>query len=193
MEKKYPWRPLSVSQIEHFLGFNDFILAGGYALSAFVGKDYREHDDIDVIIKREDQNLLFSHLGLDQIFIADANKELRPMDPKVFYDKPAQDIWILNEELDSWCLQVMLVDHDEDDNWVFKRNTSIRIPWNEIYWQKNGMNILLPELLLLYKSSKMRPKDKVDFETVFPLLDENVQDWFDYAFNQTYKTIRKIE
>ena len=53
-----PWRPYSPTRLIEKLKGIDWILAGGYALEAFVGEAYRPHDDIDVILQRSNQNAI---------------------------------------------------------------------------------------------------------------------------------------
>jgi hypothetical protein len=39
------------------------------------------------------------------------------------------------------------------------------------------MQVLAPEIQLLYKSKGLRPKDQADFETVLPALDAARRGW----------------
>ena len=51
------WKPLSVAEVEHLFRDAPFAwgLAGGYAIEQFLGSSIRPHDDIDIVVFREDQ------------------------------------------------------------------------------------------------------------------------------------------
>lgn len=169
------WKPLSLADISLKLREMEWILAGGYALELFYGAAYRPHGDIDIIIKRTHQNQILKYFDNHQLFVA-YKGSLSPFSKEEYYQKPIQDIWVLSENRQYWCLQIMLVD-ELDGNWIYKRNSSIQLPFEEIYFEKEGIKILKPEIQLLYKSATIRKKDQLDFETVYQHLSFRAKKW----------------
>jgi hypothetical protein len=51
------WEPLSVVDVSHLLTGAPFTwgIAGGYAVELFVGRAFRAHSDIDIIVFRDEQ------------------------------------------------------------------------------------------------------------------------------------------
>lgn len=178
--KKLPpfdhWQPYSLSEVRQKLNGLDWILAGGVALQQFVGKAYRTHEDIDILVQRADQRSIPRYIPDKQLFVAEIPGQLTPFDVQKYYDKPIQDIWCLNSDHIAWSLQIMLFDA-ENGFWIYKRDPVIRLPLSQIYFEKEGVKILKPEIQLLYKSNTVRPKDQLDFEAIIPLLSENAKLW----------------
>ena len=57
----------------------------------------------------------------------------------------------------------MLLDRSSTDaEWVFKRDASVRLPWDRALQTVDGIGYLRPELALLYKARLDRPKDRAD-------------------------------
>lgn len=178
------WNPYTVEKIGKIFKGLEWILAGGFALELFVGKNYRKHADIDILIRREDQKLLTNYIDATRIFVAE-DGELSPFKESEFYCFPIQDIWILKKDLSAWCLQIMLYDVEEGF-WVYKRNKDIKLPQSLLFWEKNDIKIIKPEIQLLYKSFSMRLKDKKDFTKVEPKLETNARKWLNFALKQCY-------
>lgn len=179
------WQTRSVYSIQSLLGKLDWILAGGIALEQFLGYMYRPHGDIDIIIKREDQSLLKNFISPDRIFVADGQGHLLPYQSDTYYDHPIQDIWILDETQTSWCLQIMLIDV-QNCLWIYKRNTQVQLPYRDIFFEKDRLNIIKPEIQLLYKSKSIRDKDQLDFEKVLPQLTASAKQWLQDSLTICY-------
>ncbi len=180
------WQPLTISQITSTFPTLRWILAGGYALELFVGKTYRAHGDIDILIARKDQQQLLHYLPQSRIFIATPPGQLVPFFDTFFYERPVQDIWILSEDQRSWCLQIMLVDI-ENQHWRYKRNDAIHLPFDAIYFNVEQIKVLKPEIQLLYKSKTIRPKDQLDFEMVYPKLCDEAKNWLQQSLKKCYE------
>ena len=180
------WHPLSIPEIKTIFRKMEWILAGGYGLEQFVGKAYRPHGDIDILIRRTDQNQIFNCLPENAIFIAKEPGKLTPANQNEFLASPIQDIWILDEQQYAWRLQIMLFDV-EYGYWVYKRHKDIRLPYQKIFLELDGTQVLKPEIQLLYKSKNIRPKDQLDFEMVFPKLSKQAKKWLQQALLLCYE------
>ena len=182
------WDPLSIQEVEDLLSGLDIFwcFAGGYAIELFVGKSFRDHGDIDILIKREDQLQLQEHLWNWELYWG-TRPGLKRWEKGEFIQKGYQDIWARQNAEAPWVFQVMLFDV-EDGDWLFKRDESIRLPLKSIYHTTtNGLNFLAPEIQLLYKArAELRPKDQEDFAACLPLLSTSVKTWLLECLNRRF-------
>lgn len=164
------WDPLSQAALADLLRGLDapWWLAGGWALDAFVGRQTRPHEDIDVSVLRRDQAAVRAHLREWDPHVADPPGTLRPWTSDV---ATAHDVWCRRTPGEPWAFQVMLEESDGDD-WVYRRDPRVRRPIASL-----GDRVLVPEVQLLYTSSDPRPKDLADRALVLPLLSEEAREW----------------
>lgn len=161
-------------------------IAGGWAIDLFLGRTTRPHSDIDILIRRDDQFQLQRALRDWEMWVADPPGTLRPWKKSEFIGKGLQDIWCRRTKNDPWQLQVMLFDVEEE-NWVFKRDESIRRPLSEVFFEVSpGYRILAPEVQLLYKSKAMRDKDAADFAASVQSLSASQKAWLKETLFKVY-------
>lgn len=184
----YKWNPLSVDELNKALRELkcDWLIAGGFAIDLFIGKETRKHDDIDILINREDQKNLHEALPDWELFVADPPGSLRQWDKGEFLAKGIQDIWCRKNSNDAWRFQIMLFD-SQNGEWIFKRNENIHKDLNSIYIIKNnGIKILAPEIQLLYKANSIREKDQMDFNNSIMLMNDEQKNWLKLAITEVY-------
>ena len=178
------WKPWTIEKIaENFAGL-EWVLAGGYALELFVGENYRKHADIDILVKRDYQKKLLDRIEKSRMFVATDDK-LSPFEENLFYEFPVQDIWVLDESFSAWCLQIMLYDV-ADGFWIYKRDRNIKLSHDLLFWKKDGIKAIKPEVQLLYKSKSIRIKDEIDFQKVSKRLSKKAKLWLSNALKQCY-------
>ena len=175
----YNWKPLSVEEVKNL--FETFKpkwwIAGGWAIDLFLKKQTRQHDDIDVLIQRDDQFEIQKLLADWDLWAADPPGTLRPWKKGQFLQKGLQDIWGRKTADDPWQIQIMLFDTENND-WIFKRDESIRKSLSSITIKsENGLSLLAPEVQLLYKSKSLRKKDQLDFENTLVALSDDQKNW----------------
>ncbi|MBK9324387.1 MAG: hypothetical protein IPM97_15790 [Bdellovibrionaceae bacterium] len=192
----FDWQPLSPSElINTLLNLNcRWSIAGGWAIDLFLGRQTRKHEDIDVIIKRDDQFELQEILKDWELWVADPPGVLRPWRKSEYIGKGLQDIWCRRSKNDPWRIQVMLYDV-ENGKWLFKRDESIRKGLKDVLiTDKDGFSILAPEVQLLYKSKALRDKDRADFKNVLGHLNQQQKNWLKESlvkiYGQTHEWIR---
>ncbi|WP_406454688.1 amino acid transporter [Streptomyces sp. NBC_00876] len=152
-------------------------IAGGYAVELAVGRAYREHGDIDVLMLRRDQLSIQRILPGWEWWAADPPGTLRPWHPGETLPPQVHDIWCRPGPAEPWRVQFMLDDVDGDD-WVFRRDPRIRLPLDRLGGEVgDGVPRVAPEVQLLYKSRSRRPKDEQDFEAVLPVLGDGRRSW----------------
>ena len=166
-------------------------VAGGWALEAFTGVA-REHEDTDPSVLRRDLPLLRRHLaGRLDIWCASSGG-LRPLLPDDDPDGPADgvlpegcgQVWTRASALDPWEYDILLAPGTADE-WVYKRDASLRMPMTEALWERDGVRYLRPEIQLLYKAKGLRPKDQADFDATLPFLDDRRRAWLRDGLERT--------
>ncbi len=186
--KNYNWQPLSPAELATTLKNlkTQWSIAGGWAIDLFIGEQTRKHDDIDIIVKREDQFEIQKVLKNWEMWVADPPGTLKPWKKSEFICKGLQDIWCRRSKNDPWQIQIMLYDVENGD-WLFKRDESIRKKLQDVLiTSKNGQLILAPEVQLLYKSKSLRDKDKLDFDNTLSAMDVGQKKWLKEALIQIY-------
>lgn len=176
------WKPLSVAEVTDLFRDAPFRwgLAGGYAVEQFLGRSIRPHDDIDVLIFRDDQRLLYQWLRGWQLFAADPPGTLRSWREAEWLALGVHDIWAHRTDADGWQLQVMLLETDGDE-WFSRRNPMIRGLREDVLVQYHDIPSVRIEVQLLYKAKGNRPKDQQDFQASFPLLTAEAKVWLEQA------------
>ncbi|MDQ0971767.1 hypothetical protein QFZ31_001645 [Neobacillus niacini] len=183
------WVPLTVSNIADL--FSDlpitWSLAGGWALDLHLGKQSREHSDIDVIILRDEQESAYDFLSREWKLYKAQDGVLMPWVQGEFLTDTT-DVWVCKNQDSPWAFQVMLVDTFENQ-WIYRRDKSIKKPLNEIIvWTNEGTPYLRAEIQLLYKggSSKVREKDFMDLQTMLPILSTQEKEWLTLSLQQQF-------
>lgn len=159
-----PWSPLSPAGVKVLLGGADrpWLVAGGWAIDLFVGRQTRRHADIDVLVLRADQQLIQERLHDWQIFAADPPGTLRRWRPGETLPTSVHDIWCRENAEGPWRVQFMIDDSD-GSHWVSRRDPRIRMSLADTRRvSPSGIPYLAPEVQLLYKSRSPRPKDEHD-------------------------------
>jgi hypothetical protein len=175
-------------------------LCGGWAIDAWLGRQSREHLDVDIAIFHVDQRALFEHLSDWQLIAHDPNvpgDTTEPWDGRVLdlpahihasLDQDAVSAWVSNPgarvDTDAFKLEIV-IDERSGNDFVLSRQPSLTVPLSqgtrESPW---GVPTLMPELLLFYKATAypdLRPHDELDFEALLPHLDEGRRHWLGEA------------
>ena len=182
-----PWRHRTVPDVvDLFRGYcGRWWIAGGWAIEAFTGKQ-RVHGDIDPSIPSADVPLLCKHLhGRLDVWAAHKGT-LRPL---VFeadsIPKACSNLWLRVSGAAPWEFDVTLM-NTTAEQWTYKRDPRVRLPFADILWQRDGVSYLLPEIQLLYKAPGLRPQDQRDFDASLPLLDETARRWLRTAMETAH-------
>jgi hypothetical protein len=151
-------------------------VAGGWAVDLFVERITRTHADLDIGVLNDDVPALQSCLPGWQFFEAKDGQlsELK------YGARPRADVhslWCRREGSSVWQLEVMLEKLDRDE-WVYRREPRIRRRFADVLRRSEcGLRYLAPEVQLLYKSKRARPRDDADFRSAMPRLSEAARDW----------------
>jgi hypothetical protein len=161
-------------------------LAGGWAVDSLVGHQTRQHADVDVLVLRDQQDLIRRHLVTWDVHVADppGSGKLRPWPLEETLPETVHDVWCRQSRDAPWSCQFM-IDNRVGDHWVFRRDGRIRRPLDELTGRASRpwLPVLTVEVQLLYKSGSPRPKDEVDFDTALPLLSSSERRWLERALD----------
>lgn len=89
------WMPLSVDAVRRLFASAPFAwgLAGGYAVEQFLGTHIRTHDDIDIIVFRDDQGQVQRWLSDWRLYAADPPGTLRLWNADEYLERGIHDVW----------------------------------------------------------------------------------------------------
>jgi hypothetical protein len=187
-EHEKPWRPLAPDEVKVLLEGAPFHwwIAGGCAIENFVGRSFRSHGDIDVLILRKDRALARAWLADWDCWVADPPGSLRPWRAGEALPLSVSDIWCRRRCGDPWRFQLMLDDSDEV-YWRSRRDPRVSKPISELGWNDaDGIPFLVPEVQLFYKAKAPRPKDAADFVATLPLLSHRQKNLLKNAIVAAY-------
>lgn len=169
------WTPDELSQ--HLKQVSrPWCVVGGWALDLWLGRQTREHGDLEFTVLRDDFPLFRRALqGLQFYTVRDGKFELLPADRV-----PGEEIfqvWGFDIAANSWRVDVML-ESGTSDIWVYKRDTSLVYPRAEmVALSATGIPYLKPAAILLFKAKHTRPKDQTDFNQALPNLPFEDRQW----------------
>lgn len=182
------WEPATPREVADLFSALDvpWWIAGGYAIELAVGRSFRTHSDIDVLLLRRHQLAVRQALASWECWAADPPGVLRPWLPVTTLPTTVHDIWCRPDGTKPWRIQVML-DEADKDTWISRRNNQIRRPISSLgHTTPDCLPYLTPEIQLFYKAKEPRPKDNTDFTTALPLLNPTQRQWLADAITSTY-------
>jgi hypothetical protein len=146
-------------------------ISGGWAIDLFLGRQTREHADVDVLIQRKDQ-LAFQEYLSDWDLHKAQQRGLEPWPNGEFLIPGVNDIWCRRTPAHPWSLQIRLLD-TRNGTWVFRRDPTIVGQVAALGWAPDtGIPYLSPEIQLLFKARpETLDRDDADFRNCAPLLE----------------------
>lgn len=168
----FNWEPLDLGEVVTLLGDLParWWIAGGWALELHLGRAVRGHEDVDVMVLRDDQRALQRHLAGWDLRIAHEGK-LEPWAEGERVELPRHGVWARRAANGPWELEFLLGEHEEG-LWRYRRDPRVALPVDEIGLRtETGIPYLRPELILLFKSKAPREGDEADLAAVLPALD----------------------
>jgi Aminoglycoside-2''-adenylyltransferase len=160
-----PWRP---GEVRDRLAVVDvpWGVVAGWAIDMHLGVITREHEDIEISVPAASFSAVADALGELEWDVVGSGR---------IWPYPAMlhrfhQTWVRDPVTGRYHLDVFREPHD-GDTWLFRRDRSIALPYVEVYERTtDGVPYLIPELVLLFKSRDVQPKDQADFNRVIPTL-----------------------
>lgn len=156
------------------------MVASGWALDLWRGAPTRLHEDVDVVLPRDQQTAVQEAL-LAQGWRLDAcvKGTYQPWDAPL--PEEAHQVHARHPDFGAHLLDLLFTDMDAD-TWRYRRDPKISLPMaGARRLTADGLPYLAPEIVLLFKSGspgrEPRGKDQADFRRVLPRLDEGGRRW----------------
>jgi len=152
-------------------------VAGGWAIDLWLGRQTREHVDLDVATLRKNQRILWDGLDGWDLHLVTAPDVVEPWPTPGRVPPPLHAIWCRATSTSPWAFEMLLNDSNGTD-WLFRRDHRVRLPLVQIgRTTSDGIPYLVPEIVLLYKAKNVRENDEQDFETAMPTLSLEQRAW----------------
>lgn len=187
-EREKSWKPLSPTEIASVFQDAPFPwwVAGGYAIEHFVGRQFRNHADIDILVLRGDSTALRHHLFHWECWVADPSGRFRFWRVGEALPGNIHDIWGRQNQCSPWAFQVM-IDENDGLEWRSRRCPLVRKLIQQLGVPNDqGTLFLVPEVQLFYKAKSPRRKDDLDLEASWPLLAAAQRTWLIQAIDRAY-------
>jgi hypothetical protein len=185
-----PWHPTEVARVLAGTGV-PWAVAGGWAIDLHLGRQTREHGDIEVAIPRADFPLF--RLALTAFDLYEADRVVRLLSTDELPE--AHQVWVLDRDDRHWRMDTFLEPGDRQ-TWVSHRDETLRLPLAEVIRRTgDGIPYLAPAAVLLAKAKHARDKDEADLANTLPTLTAAERSWLAGAIahvHQGHQWLRKI-
>lgn len=185
-----PWTPVDVAGhlaiIRRANGLPvRWAVAGGWALDLFLGRTTREHEDLEIVVLREDVSCVLAAFGPPGWrWHVPTEGWLHPLSSAAYAQ--THQTWLWSEASRSFVLDVFRDVHD-GDTWICRRDESIRLPWlTAADVGAGGVPFLVPEIVLLFKAKHARAKDIADLRLVLPALASDQREWLRTSLREVH-------
>jgi len=162
------WTPAEVAQ--RLRGVDvPWYVAAGWAIDLFVGRERREHEDLEIGVPARGFDEVAQALRDVDFHVVTAGTA-EPVEAAAELMKTVHQTWGLDRAANRWRVDVFR-EPSADGCWVARRDASITLPYDELIEQTpDGIPYARPEVVLLFKARHARPKDEADLAAVLPAL-----------------------
>jgi len=173
------WAPFTLDEVAAQLRGAPFRwwVAGGWAIDLFVGRQTREHKDVEITVLCHDEAALQQWFVTWDLWYVAVPGGLKRWEPGVRLEPAVHEIWARRPDERRWQMEVLLENSTPSGDWSYRRDGRITLPIERFGTEIKGLPIVRAEIALLYKSKDPRPHDQADFEVISPLLDEGSRRW----------------
>jgi len=172
-------------------------LCGGWAVDAWLGRETRDHADVDIIVFHDDRLAFFEHMAGWQMIAHDttvSGNTAEPWNgrplvlPAHIHARSVDGQSGLPDRLDDpggqgFSLDVQ-VNECSGDDWILWDGPRISLPLgNGVQQSPWGLPTVVPEVLLFFKARDLRRRDKLDFLALRAHLSERQSSWLREAIS----------
>lgn len=152
-------------------------IASGWAVDLFLGRVTRDHFDVDVAVYRHDQAEVHAALraaGWSLEKVVEGRLERWGGERLVL---PVHEVHARRPDGEPLHLELLLSEGDAE-SWRYRRAPEISRPRARAELvSSDGIPFLSPEVVLLFKSARRRPRDELDFAACLPSLAPEPRTW----------------
>jgi Aminoglycoside-2''-adenylyltransferase len=148
-------------------------VAAGWAIDLFVGRERREHEDLEIAIPAGRLSEFLPALAGFEVYAVKVpgKATFTPLAEAGDGLRETHQTWVRDPASGDWRLDLFREPGD-GDTWICRRDERIRLPYDEVIAHTaDGIPYARPEVILLYKAKHSREKDEADFAAVLPHLD----------------------
>jgi hypothetical protein len=165
-----------------------WLLSGGWAADAWLGRPTREHGDVDITVFHDDQRAVFQHLTGWALVAHDPNVpddtteqwDGRHLDMPAHIHVPTSDSPLSTspDRTHSAYEFEFLLNVRSADRWVLNREAAIAVPVaDSIRLSPWGVPTAPPEVVIFFKADTPRPRDEQDLFALLPSLTDDARAW----------------
>src|SRR6266508_340243 len=183
----FPTRTLQeLLAVCHFL--SDFPgrwwLGGGWAIDAWLGRQTREHEDIEICVVRADQPAIYACCH-DWQYFTPVDNEWAPIPTGTLLVAPQSMLQLQRTPATTITIPDLpptfefLLNDTTNGEWIQHDEPEVRLPLNSIYGDTPlGIPAAISELVLLHKAWTVeRAKDDHDFQQIHKQLRAGQRAW----------------
>ncbi|HVX46754.1 MAG TPA: hypothetical protein VHC49_22875 [Mycobacteriales bacterium] len=160
-----------------------WLLCGGWAVDAWLGRRTRDHLDVDIAVFQDDQAVLFDYLAGWSLVGHDPNVADDTTEPwnGRRLDLPAH-VHANHPEMGGVELDIQLNERVGPD-WVLAPGLTVPLTGDRAW----GLPVALPEAVLFYKAGeRIRAHDEHDFRALAPTLPAERRAWLRAAIERRH-------
>jgi hypothetical protein len=166
-----------------------WFIAGGWALDLYLNKKTRAHKDIDIVILRRDQHFLQEYMKgwtVKKVIPESDGGYMEDWIEGELLEHPVHEIHAYRVSKKPSNLEFLL-EETSGEEWRFRRNPAIEMPISKISMiSNNGIPFLIPEIVLLYKSTDKNSHDQGFVDKVLEMLNTAARDWLRSAIEKCH-------
>lgn len=153
-------------------------LCGGWAVDAWLGRETREHCDVDLSVFHDEQSTVYTYLTRADGWLLNGHDAVDTDGDQPWDGRQIQFPGHVHAHADGFNLDVQL-DRRDGDHWLFSRKADMRMPITQcVQLSPWGVPALVPPALLFYKAiGLIRPHDEADFRSLLPTLAGDERRW----------------
>jgi Aminoglycoside-2''-adenylyltransferase len=178
-----PWRPADIARL--LAGVTvPWYVAGGWAIDLFLGRQTREHGDLEIAVPAPEFAAIRAALA-DYEFDVVGSGQRWPLDSPAF--RVMHQTWVREPGTGVYRADVFR-EPERDGSWVCRRDESIRLPYERLIRRTgDGIPYLVPEVGLLFKAKRAsEPKNQADFGATAGLLSDDAVGWLSWALRRVH-------
>jgi hypothetical protein len=159
-------------------------VAGGWAIDLFLGRQTREHGDLEIAIPAPAFAAIRDALAGYEFDVVGSGLRW-PLDSPAF--RVMYQTWVREPGTGVYRADVFR-EPERGGAWVCRRDESISLPYEDVIRRTgDGIPYLVPEIGLLFKAKwAAEPKNQADFAATAGLLSQDAAGWLRRALQRVH-------